>query len=148
MHDIRIVSAEEVIAVRWPVLRAGLPRESAIFMGDTDVETRHFGAYVGEQIVGVASIYRAELSEQPQATAWQLRGMATLDAARGQGHGAALLVATEDYARRSGAVLIWCNARVTAAEFYRRHGWQMLGEVFDIPSVGPHYKMLRYFATA
>ena len=148
MHDICIVSAEEVIAVRWLVLRPGFPRESAIFAGDADVETRHFGAYVGGQIIAVASIYSAELYEQPQATAWQLRGMATLDSARGQGHGAALLVATEDYARRRGAVLIWCNARVTAAEFYRHHGWQILGEVFDIPSVGPHYKMLRYFATA
>ena len=82
MHDIRIVSAEEVIAVRWLVLRPGFPRESAVFAGDADVETRHFGAYVGGQIIAVASIYRAELYEQPQATAWQLRGMATLDSAR------------------------------------------------------------------
>ena len=94
-------------------------------------------------MAGASSVERALLKKIRYLITGQ-----TLDAARGQGHGAALLVATEDYARRRGAVLIWCNARVTAAEFYRHHGWQILGEVFDIPSVGPHYKMLRYFATA
>ena len=143
MHAVRAISAEDAVAVRWPILRPGFPRETAIFAGDEDAETRHFGAYAGGEIVGVASIYRAELPEKSALAAWQLRGMATLDAVRGGGHGAALLAAVEQYVRQKSGAFAWCNARVAAAGFYRRHGWQILGEVFDIPSVGPHYRMLR-----
>ncbi len=143
MHTVRVISAEDVIAVRWPILRPGFPRETAIFPGDEDGETRHFGAFVGGQLVGVASIYRATFPEKPQLTGWQLRGMATLETARGLGFGVALLEAAEEYARQESGALAWCNARVTAAEFYCRHGWQISGETFDIPTVGPHFRMFR-----
>jgi GNAT superfamily N-acetyltransferase len=143
MHAVRVISAEDVIAVRWPILRPGFARETAIFPGDEDPETRHFGAFAGGELVGVASIYRAAFLEMPDLKSWQLRGMATLEAVRGKGHGVALLAAAEEYARRENGALVWCNARVTAAEFYRRHGWQISGGTFDIPTVGPHFRMFR-----
>ncbi len=143
MHAVHVISAEDVIAVRWPILRPGFPRETAIFPGDEDGETRHYGAYVAGALVGVASIYHAEFLEMPELESWQLRGMATLEAARGKGHGIALLTAAEEYVWQKGGALIWCNARVAAAEFYRRHGWQISGEGFDIPTVGPHFRMFR-----
>ncbi len=143
MHTVRVISPEDVIAVRWAILRPGFPRETAIFPGDEDGETRHFGAYMSAELVGVASIYRATFLEIPHLAGWQLRGMATLEAVRGRGCGLAVLAAAEEYARQKSGALIWCNARVTAAEFYRRQGWQILGETFEISTVGPHFRMFR-----
>jgi GNAT superfamily N-acetyltransferase len=140
---IREITAAETIAVRWPILRPGFPRETAVFPGDDDPNTRHFGAFdASGALVGVTSIYRAPLPERPEEPgAWQLRGMATLDAVRGSGHGRDLVIACEQAVVATGGAFLWCNARIVAAPFYAKRGWQILGEEFDIPTVGPHYRM-------
>ncbi len=74
--------------------------------------------------------------------AWQLRGMATLPEVQGAGFGKALLDACVTAARKNGAALLWCNARTSAAAFYSKNGWEIVGGEFDIPTVGPHFRML------
>ena len=142
--QVHAVAAKEVIGVRWSVLRPGLPRKTAIFEGDDDDDTCHLGGFIRRQLVGVASIYRVAMPERTETLeGFQLRGMATLPEVRGAGVGRELLTACEDAARQRGAHLIWCNARTSAADFYRKHGWQVVGAEFDIPTVGPHYRMFR-----
>ena len=146
---IRRVLAAEVVPVRWPVLRQGLPRESAIFPGDDAAETQHLGMFVDGLLVCVASIYRAPLPEDPDLVdAWQLRGMATIPSAQRQGCGSALVRACIDAAEQAGAKILWCNARRPASAFYLRHGFEILGEEFDIPTAGPHYRMWRSVGAA
>ena len=139
---IRAIAAAETIAVRWPVLRPGFARKTAIFDGDDAPGTLHFGAFEGERLTGVASIYLAPFPPQPDvAPAFQLRGMATLPEVRGAGFGKALLDACITAAREKGAALIWCNARTSASDFYAKNGWRITGDEFDIPTVGPHFRM-------
>ncbi len=146
---IRTISAAETIAVRWPILRPGFPRETAVFDGDDAPGTLHFGAFDGDALVGVASTYLAPFLAKPEVSpTWQLRGMATLPEVRGAGFGQALLDACVAAAREKGAALIWCNARTSAAKFYAQHGWQVAGAEFDIATVGPHFRMWRGLAKA
>jgi ribosomal protein S18 acetylase RimI-like enzyme len=93
-------------------------------------------------LLGIASLYLTKLPEQPGVTAWQLRGMATAPEARGMGFGRALALACIAFARENGARLLWCNARTAAARFYRKLGFETLGEEFEIPDVGPHFRMI------
>ena len=143
---IRPISAAETIAVRWPVLRPGFPRETASFDGDDAPGTLHFGTFDGERLVGVASIYLVpcpeKITAQPDASpAFQLRGMATLPEVRGAGFGRALLNACVAAAQEKGATILWCNARTSAADFYAKNGWRIVGAEFDIQTVGPHFRM-------
>lgn len=139
---IRQISAAETIAVRWPVLRPGFARETAVFDGDEAPGTLHFGAFDGDNLAGVASIYLAPFPVQPEVSpTFQLRGMATLPEVRGAGFGKALLSACVAAAQENGAALIWCNARTSAADFYAKNGWRIVGDEFDIPTVGPHFRM-------
>jgi GNAT superfamily N-acetyltransferase len=141
--EIRVISAEETVAVRWPVLRPGFPRETAEFSGDTEPTTFHLGVFADGRLVGVASVYDAPCPDDSGAIhPCQLRGMATLPEVRGSGGGRALLAACVEKARDRGCDLLWCNARVSAADFYARAGWQVVGAEFDIPTVGPHFRML------
>jgi predicted GNAT family N-acyltransferase len=143
--EVRPITAEETISVRWPVLRSGYPRESAVFAGDDSPTTRHFGSLVDGQLTGVASIYEAPMPENPEAARpWQLRGMATLPEVRGQGCGRALLAACVAEVRRQRGTLLWCNARTEAAEFYAKHGFLKSGDIFEIPTVGPHFRMFHW----
>jgi GNAT superfamily N-acetyltransferase len=142
--EIRPITAEETLPLRHTILRAGLPREMAIFPGDEAKSSRHFGAFLDEKLVGVATIHFATLLDRPDFDpAYQVRGMATAPEVRGLGAGRALLEACIEAARRAGAQWIWCNARTPAAGFYTRHGFKTQGGIFDIPTAGPHFRMLR-----
>ena len=135
----RRIGAEETIAIRWPVLRAGLPRESAVFPGDDRADTRHFGAFLDDCLVGVVTIYPAPLPDQPESTgAWQLRGMAVSPEHQRTGGGHALIQCCLTYLNEAQADLVWCNARSPAVSFYLREGFQTLGKEFEIPTAGPH----------
>ena len=139
---IRPATAAEVINLRHVVLRAGLPRSTAVFAGDEDPAARHFVAVAEEgAIVGCVTLHPSAFEGEP---AWQLRGMAVAPALQGMGIGKLLLAAVE---RSVAADLLprplWCNARVPASGFYQNHGWIIVSDIFDVPSAGPHVRMMR-----
>jgi len=37
--------------------------------------------------------------------------------------------------------LLWFNAREVALSFYKNLEYEVMGSIFDIPKVGPHYRM-------
>ncbi len=138
---IRRVSAAEVRPLRQIVLRPGRPFAETAFPGDEDAGTAHFGAQRGAELVAVATLLDAPHPERAGARACQVRGMASHPSVRGAGFGAALLAACVEEAARRGASLIWCNAREAALGFYLRAGFVATGERFEIPGIGPHYRM-------
>jgi predicted GNAT family N-acyltransferase len=79
-----------------------------------------------------------------QSLAYQLRGMATDPEYHGWGFGREVLRRAEQNISRIAKVrLFWCNARSEAVGFYKKQGWAVVSEEFDIPDVGPHFKMIR-----
>ena len=134
---IRRADVAEILDLRHRILRAGLPWETASFEGDDAATTLHFAAESDGKIVGCATIM---LNEWQGEAAWQVRGMAVDESSRGTGIGRCLLDAID----AAGEVrLLWCNARTPAVDFYKRSGWQVVSEVFDIPTAGPHVKMIK-----
>jgi GNAT superfamily N-acetyltransferase len=67
--------------------------------------------------------------------------MATVERARGQGIGAALLHACIRHARDAGATRVWCHARVPARSLYERAGMRAVGRQFELQGIGPHVLM-------
>ena len=39
--------------------------------------------------------------------------------------------------------LLWCNARLVAVNFYKSLGFNIIGNLFDIKEIGPHYYMYK-----
>jgi GNAT superfamily N-acetyltransferase len=147
--EVSPIATVDVIPIRWLVLRPGFPRETAIFDGDDLPDTRHLGAFISDRLVGIVSLYIAPCPDRPGFDCtWQLRGMATLPDFRGLGVGKALLAACESAARVAGCSLLWCNARTGALSFYEQFGWSISSDEFDIPTVGPHRRMLRTLSIA
>lgn len=134
------VRVEQMIDLRHGVLRAGFPRESANFPGDHDAQTVHLAAKNGEKIVGCATVLANEWNGQ---RACQLRGMAVDPAYQRRGVGRQMLEEVDRIAAERGARILWANARKPAAEFYRKYGWEIVSEEFEIPTAGPHFKMVR-----
>ncbi len=140
---LRRAAIAEILALRHAELRPGLPPSTASFPGDDDPLTAHFGAFdtVATEVLACASFMPAPWNDAP---AYQLRGMATRRDLARRGIGAALLaVAEHSLATDLDVRQLWCNARITAADFYVRQGWAIASEPFDIPTVGPHVKMCK-----
>ncbi len=92
-------------------------------------------------VVACASMLLNQWLDEP---AWQLRGMATAPDSRGTGLGRAVVAFIESDIRTTQSVrLLWCNARVPASRFYLKMGWQVVSEEFEIPTAGPHVRMVK-----
>lgn len=134
------------------MLRPSWPAGS-ILPGDEAAGVVHLGAFAESgaaagQLLSSCLIFAEPcpwLPDLAAARAWRLRGMATDPAHRGQGAGTALLAAAEQIAGADGATVLWCLARAGAVDFYRRQGWQPVGELFDT-ELGPHRRMWRELA--
>jgi GNAT superfamily N-acetyltransferase len=142
---LRPCQVEEIIDLRHAVLRQGLPRSEAIFEGDHAPTSRHYAAVsdAGGAAVCCATLHPVPWEGEP---AWQLRGMATMPQFRGRGIGRELMALIESDLLAGGPDvprLLWCNARVPALGFYRGRGWHVISEQFDIPTAGPHFRMLK-----
>lgn len=139
---VRKADIAELLDLRWRVLRTGMPREAARFDGDDHPATLHFGCVSGCRIVACVTIMQSTWLNKP---AWQLRGMAVDPPHQGQGLGGSLLCHVERYIQTNPdyPALLWCNARETATAFYKKHGWQIASERFDIPTAGPHFQMFK-----
>ncbi|MCO5170904.1 MAG: GNAT family N-acetyltransferase [Planctomycetes bacterium] len=140
-RDLRPLRPDETRALRRRVLRPHQPPEAMVYPGDEAPDTLHVGAYVGDDLVGVASLYREAPPGEADPDAWRLRGMAVRPEDQGGGHGRALLAACLEHARTRGGRRVWCNARTTAAGFYARLGFEARGPEFDLPGLGPHLVM-------
>ena len=135
----RRVAVEEILPLRHRILRAGLPFETACFDGDHDATARHYAAVSGDEPACCLSLMRSEWEGRP---AWQLRGMATAEGLQGRGLGRRLLELAVAEARHDDpGRVFWCNARTSAVGFYEKLGWRV-SEPFDVPTAGPHVKMV------
>ena len=137
---IRRVSADDVRPLRHTVLRPGQAFEETVYPGDD--AGLHLGAFDGERLVGIASLYEED-RVGGRAGGWRLRGMATDAGVRGAGYGAALLAGCVDHVAGAGGTELWCNARMVAVGFYRRAGFEVVSEEFDVPGIGAHVVMSR-----
>ena len=145
MVEFRKTTLDEILPLREAVIIAGTNRPPE-FPGDRDSPTIHFGAFMGDDNVCCASFMLNEWSGEP---AYQLRGMATRPDLQGRGIGAAMLAEAERYiASNTDVRQFWCNARVPAVAFYRKAGWDVASDVFEVANVGPHQEMCKRMSRA
>jgi GNAT superfamily N-acetyltransferase len=145
------VSVEEILDLRWHVLRPGRPRESALTETDLLPDTFHLAAYADSGDLGACATFSVEpLPDLPEFApfaadggVWRLRKMASDPQVRGQGFGAATLRAGLDECAARGGRLVWCSGRLVAAGFYLHQGFTSVGEEFSVPGIGPHYYFVR-----
>ncbi len=137
------VDVAVVRELRAAILRPGQTPEELCYPGDDAPETLHAAVFDGERAIAGASVMREPFPARPKSNDWRVRGMATRPSARGRGAGRGLLAACLEHALAHHGEVVWCNARVPARAFYEHAGLAPLGEVFEIPGIGPHLLMWR-----
>lgn len=112
---IRAIDAQDTLDIRHAVLWPEKARHELI-LADDALGT-HLGAYVGDELVSVISLFATEHG-------LRFRKFATLHHWQGKGIGTRLLQHTIDTAAATGATQIWCDARVSARGFYQGLGFE------------------------
>ncbi len=130
------LTSGETHLLRAAVLRTGTPSHDVVWAGDERPDTAHLGARADGRLVAISTWMPTGDGEI------QLRGMAVDAGQQGRGIGAALLVAGLERAAARGATAVWANARDSALDFYRRHGFEIVGDGFVTRDTGlPHHKI-------
>lgn len=167
-HGIQVRIAERftVIDLQQQVLRAGAPLEpfetpsaaGTPSPGEpTAATTFSIGAFTAAGMCVGAATFLPESPGDDRPTPlgvdalrphalWRLRGMATAPDQRSSGIGAAVLAAGLAEVGGRGGLWVWCNARTAALAFYRRNGFEVLGEEFLTATGIPHRRAWRVVA--
>ena len=95
------------------------------------------------KVVGTVSVGPEPSPDQEAQSPFRLRAMATAPEMRRRGLGRILLQAGVAEARKAGADLLWCSARVPVAGFYEAFGFERTSAEYDTEHIGPHVRMSR-----
>ncbi len=113
-------------ALTWRIRQLAMYPEKEI----TDMELAedwdgmHFGLYYQHELTGVVSLFS-------DGTTAQFRKMAVLPNDQGKGFGLQLLQYLVDYCKSQGVKNLWCNARVSAVDFYKKIGFETVGKPYQ-----------------
>lgn len=118
MSTIKPIPAEQT----WPVRQVMYPEFSMeqVKLAD-DAFGRHFGLFVGDELTVVVSVFIKN-------NALQFRKLATLTEQQGKGYGKQMMAFILGLASAENLKTAWCNARLSAANFYKAFGFEVSGE--------------------
>ena len=143
--SIKKINYLDTFPVRSSGLRQGKPIETCSFLGDETVGTTHFGLYIENNIIGVASVFTSNNENFDIKNQFQLRGMAILEEYQSTGFGKLLIEEIFNFIESTQVELLWFNARESAVPFYEKLGCTKKDPSFEIPEIGPHFLMYKYF---
>lgn len=141
--DIKVVAAKDIRPLRNLVLRPNLPIETTYYDLDNDIETFHLASIMDNTIISIGTFYPENDIELQTKNGYRLRGMATHPKFRRKSAATKLMKESFVLLKEKKCDVLWCNARLVAVEFYKSLGFKITGKIFDIPSIGPHYKMYK-----
>lgn len=144
MLTIKQIKPQEVVAIRHKVLKIGQPVEACYFEGDLDEGTKHFGAFLNNELVGCATMMLKKTNTYKVYPVYRLTGLSVLQEYQHKHIGKRLLHFAEENISKKGSVMIWCFAREYALPFYKKNGYQMNVPEVIIPNIGSHRIMFKF----
>ncbi len=141
--EIHKVNANRIRPLRHSVLRKGQDFSTTSYLRDDDNETFHMACIHENKIIACATFYPEGSEKLDAVNPFRLRGMATDYCFQRRGYASELMHNSFEELKKKGCDILWCNARLVAVEFYKSIGFQVIGELFDITKIGPHYYMYK-----
>ena len=121
--------------LRWRVLREQWTKARDSGRDEHEHHAFHLTAWDGPTLVGTGRLHFNTPEEA------QVRCMAVEDVYRSSGVGSLILQTLEQRAREQGARFVMLNARESAVEFYRKHGYQLVDQSNTLFNLIPHWRM-------
>lgn len=140
--EIKKLDTLSIRALRYKVLwphKNGI--EACVIEPDNLPTTFHMGAIFNGKIVGT-STFIVDINEKfEEKNQYRLRAMATDPVVRGKGVGVKIIEAGIEELKNKNVKLLWCDARIIATGFYEKLNFKVLGDIYQVPDIGPHKLM-------
>lgn len=143
-YKIKKIATEETLNLRRQVLKPFLTERECINPGDELSSTFHFGLFIENRVISIATFVQENHSEFKCSLPYRLRGMATAQEFHKKGYGKAVLSHGLAEINKIGCDFIWFNARVVAFPFYEKLGFLFHGPIFELKDIGPHKVMYKH----
>ena len=128
---------DEAVKLRYKILREPLDLDFTAEQLAAEYKDFHLAAY------DLAWILRGCLVlTEKDANTLKMRQVAVDSASQNQGIGAALVQASEVFARDNGFIKMELNARQTAVSFYEKLNYKTVGDAFEEVGI-QHFKMVK-----
>lgn len=126
---------ERAVRLREKVLRE--PLGSTFSKEELDAEKEHVqvAGFIGDHLIATAVLV-------PEDSHMKMQRVAVLDEYRNKNIGSQMMVFCEALARSKGVHAIYCHARDSAVNFYRKNNYNEEGDYFDEDGI-PHLKMIK-----
>ena len=141
--EIKRVQSSRVRHLRHSELRKGQDFSTTSYQRDKQKDTIHMACIREDNIISCATFYPQNTDKLESINSYRLRGMATDSEFKRKGFGAMLMRQSLLLLKSKGADLIWCNSRLAALNFYKKLGFEVIGDIFNIKDIGPHYYMFK-----
>lgn len=140
--EARRISAEDTRDLRhrvlWPHLKS---MEECTIDIDHRADAIHIGAFDGDRIISVLSLFETSTPKLKFEKQYRLRVMGTDPEYAGKGAGKLIVEKAVEVIQEKGYDLIWCDARKVAVGFYDRLGFEIVGDWYEVPEIGLHKTM-------
>ncbi|HGH7181266.1 TPA: GNAT family N-acetyltransferase [Bacillus luti] len=145
MITVKNIKGSETYVLRQKILRPNQTLADCKYSSDYETDTFHLGAFINDELISIASFSKEIYPDLLAGVHYRLRGMATLPNFRNKRAGSSLIHEAETILQERSANILWCNGRITVADYYKRLGFHGHGEIFEIEPIGLHkvlYKKL------
>jgi len=119
---IKSITAEQTWPLRQSVMYPDFTIEQ-VKLAD-DAQGQHFGLFLDDELTVVVSLFIRNES-------LQFRKLATKINQQNKGYGKQMMLFVLDFASAENLKTVWCNARLSAAPFYKQFGFERLGETWQ-----------------
>ena len=141
--EIHKVKADRIRPLRHAELRKGEDFSTTFYLRDNDNETFHMACIKEDKVVACATFYPEFSDKVAAVNPYRLRGMATDSHFQRKGYATDLMEESFKELKERDGDMLWCNARLVAVDFYKSVGFKIIGDLFDIAGIGPHYYMYK-----
>lgn len=124
MKDISIEQIRPELT--WRLRQRVLYPESKLYEMEMEEDNHgyHFAAFNNNNIIAVVSLFNKDND-------WQFRKFAVDQTMQNMGIGRMVLQHITDFANTNGGNRLWCNARLSAINFYLKAGFSHTGNFFS-----------------
>lgn len=150
MHiKVKEIDVSKTYPLRHALLRKGKALESCFFPNDKSDTSLHLGAFDSEKLIGILSAYQKDCPDQKDLRGVQLRAIAVAPEQQRKGVASHLIQqAIKTIEEKLHPGCIWLNARIAANSLYKANGFEPIGPIFEIESIGTHQRFLKLLSNA
>ena len=145
MISIKLISSKDCFELRKKVLWPHKKLNQCSIDIDNHPDSFHLGAFCGDHLVSMGSFFKQENKLFNNQLQYRLRAMATDNNYRNIGSGSKLIKKSFEILKKKKIEILWCDARLVAVDFYKKNGFKISSNIFEIPIIGPHYVMKKLF---